>query len=301
MYSYTYNSEKHFRYEKTSKFFPGLTSRARNAFLTPSKATKTEEEFIEYMKSNYLDIFLDLEWLRFHDYVYHSNIKNKSDNKYNDLRFRIAIINLKPNPLSRDGLFNKRIEIYNETGWYPFVLGIRARIGKHEYNRYYAESEIIHLDIGNLIRVENATKDYKDGNSYLLTGEKGTILFDTGFKVDEDITCKIDLICLSHFHKDHSAGIVDAVNRFHAPIIMSEATLVYLWEQDDISMDEKINITRKTILIDKLSSKYKKSSKLDWFPVFHCPGSYGFKYTDGNNSTLYYLNIRTQQENQYII
>ena len=92
---------------------------------------------------------------------------------------------------------------------------------------------------------------YSNTNTYLIQGENGTLLFDTGWAGTFPAFCKaigeigasiqsIDFILISHFHPDHM-GIAQNIADLGPQIVVADVQSSYLHVSDGIFSKEKNN------------------------------------------------------------
>ena len=94
------------------------------------------------------------------------------------------------------------------------------------------------------------TLKYSNTNTYLIEGERGTVLFDTGWTGTFTALCKalgeekkklqdIDYVFISHFHPDHM-GIAQEIADKGPTIVAIDLQVPYLHSSDAIlSKDNK--------------------------------------------------------------
>lgn len=285
---YVYEGKKQIYYEIVNKPFFGSRKKAIEALKNVNHTPYTHNEYIAFIEKCYPNIFLEIELIRFYDYVWQDNRKGELP-----FHFRLALTYLNPNGMLRDKLFEERTKITSHTGWYPYVMGSRANITTpihKKLNDAYGVNfnKIGLLSLGRPLElVDISTSD--NANAILLKCEGGSILFDTGFGVDIPSNCNLRLVCISHFHRDHISGLNILLKERSVPVIMSEVTLEYMLITDYLSDDEKINLSKNVIVLEKIMHSRVFRRYFDFFPVFHCPGSTGFVYKWNDVMSIYYL------------
>lgn len=264
------------RYEITDKPFWGPKRYAIAALKEFSGNPISNEEYCEYLKENYPKHFLNIEWIRFHDYNDRSFPKNKFSG-----RMRLAIFNTSAHVKSRDIFFNERNKITKETGWYPLIMGSRCRFWNY---RIKSINQITIKSIGKILNFTPISNSSRDGISFELKGSKGKYLLDFGF--NGNVSQQYDCHFLSHTHSDHSGGINNVVsnNRNDAPIISSKTGASFLIHKLRNTNTENIchtGFNTKIILDDGF--------EIEFIRVFHNQGSIGFRFTDPFGTSVYYF------------
>lgn len=288
---YRHKESKHFLYEKVKLPYFGPWKNAILALQNIQIEPVSEYKYLEYLKESYPKVYENLEWVRFYNFQWRgSGGKNKLIPS-EDFRFRLAVTNLRAIPEVRDYLFEMRQKITEQTGWYPLVQGCRALATDPPYNQFkrrIPSTEDSKISIGKLLKIIDVSGE-EGGNSFLIEGESGSILFDTGFSVKTEVIERASVVCLSHFHKDHSGGIWSIIKKQSIPILLSESSLTYLWELNNVNHSDRIKLVTNSIVIEK-QKLLKFDGNLEPYPIFHCPGSYGFRYTDSYKQSVYYCN-----------
>jgi glyoxylase-like metal-dependent hydrolase (beta-lactamase superfamily II) len=131
------------------------------------------------------------------------------------------------------------------------------------------------------------TLKYSNTNTYLIEGEKGYLLFDTGWAGTFDAFCrcmgdikipvqKIDCILISHFHPDHM-GIAENIADLGARIVIPEVQKDYIHSADAVFAKDKnsgfLPIKDETVRFIKLSDSrdFLKELGIDG-EILHTPG-----------------------------
>ncbi len=95
---------------------------------------------------------------------------------------------------------------------------------------------------------------YSNTNTYLIRGEKGTLLFDTGWAGTFPLFCRamgeigvpvqsIDYILISHFHPDHM-GIAQEIADLGPVIVVPEAQKEFIHSADEVlSRDARVSFS----------------------------------------------------------
>ncbi len=279
---------KHLYYEIITKPYFGSLKRAIIALEKFDKKPYIIEEFLFFIEKSYPKVFLEIDMIRFYDYIWKDNSRFK-----NGFQFRLAIVHLKPNAYIRDFLFSEREKITSYTGWYPYIVGSRAEITKPVYktimkNNNIRTPRIENLCLGKPLRLTDIS-NCEDANASLLECQEGSILFDTGFGVEIPEQCNLKAVCISHFHKDHSYGLLQIIKEHKIPVIMSETTLEHIINLNNFSDLEKNAIVKSTITVEEIIYLKEFRNSLDFFPIFHAPGSIGYIYKAFPGHYVYYL------------
>ena len=270
------------RYEikpKGTPFF-GATSNAKAALERNRLELIKPFAFCDYLSEKYADDEA-IEYISFYDFS-HTN--------RNNFHFTIAVIYTKPDRSARDRLFIDREKITKETGWYPLITGSRANYTSQYmdisvYQRIKARKFNIH--IGSPISIKNIAIDPSSTALYL-KGSKGAILLDTGFGIDSKYVDLIDSVFLSHFHKDHSGGLLDILRKRNIPILMSMLTLEQLLCFCKNESDRNLIINNSFIVdTNRNTSSSTSESSCEFIQVYHCPGSTGLLYKHGQIVVIY--------------
>ena len=272
------------RYEICHNKWTGPVEKALKALSGNKKTPVTEFEFLNIIKTNHNNIYLGLSFVQFY------KNKNLNINTSDEVPvLQIAVCYLYPNPQLRDSLYKERENITNETGWYPLVMGekIHSKIKSRQLIRHQNNlskfDESIH--IGKLHNIKRITSP-DNGNSFLIEGENGCILLDTGTIIEAPLPCNIKAIFVSHFHNDHSGGLKNLCE-YTVPLIMSEPTLHYLYERNK-DYHYRNWMLSNVIVIDKILSYLQTSDSINIFPVFHSPGSYGISLRDSDGKWVFF-------------
>ncbi len=236
------------------------------------------ESFFDYLHCKYDHIQDYIEYISFYEFDY---IEKDETFKYN-----IAYIYTKPSLEFRDAFFYEREIITKETGWYPYITGARANFTHLTAEKSYkywkiAKKKPPYVHLGRPLSIKNVGSDYA-ATAMLLKCEKGNILLDTGFGIDAECIESIEFIFISHFHYDHTGGLVDILKKKEIPVIMSSLTLDYMIGLEGIEGEDKKRILKNTIIADFLNDRSYIFSTLEFFDSYHCPGSIGimYKYRD---------------------
>ncbi len=281
----------HFRYCETKTAWEGPTKFAFDAL---NKATGTRVlspgEYLDYIKIHYPQFYENFEWLTFYRYpVYPPALSTRKGERVS-FDMRIVVSHTQPAPHVRSALFEFREKITAATGWYPLVSGSKAWMGDAPYYRTLDrnENDEIKIILGRLIRICDAG-ELGLGNSLLIEGSAGSLLLDAGFDGPPKPITNLQAVFLSHFHYDHSGGIANVLSRQPVPVILSEASLSFLWYGEDTIYPVKKQIVNSAHLIELTAGHIRSDCTIHFFPVFHAPGSYGISIRDTEGHVVYYL------------
>lgn len=290
--AYRYKKALHFFYEKSNRPFFGPWTKAYEALQKVKIQPALEEEYLEYIEKEVPDIYEMIEWVRFHNFTWKE--KGSKKRAFNNFNFRLAVTYTKPLPEIRDKLFEIREKVTCDTGWYPLVMGSRALISKPKYRimqkklRIMPRFKNIDTFIGKLKSIRDISNCH-ESNCFLLNGTEGSILFDTGFGINYNGIENLKTVFLSHFHKDHTYGIWDLIEKKQVPIVLSEVTLTYLLSLKIINLEAKKTLLEQACVLESPNTKIDSNCSINTIPVFHAPGSYGYIYNDKNECSVIYL------------
>jgi hypothetical protein len=274
----------HFQYEIVSRQFP-VTSKARKALRLVTRDPLLPEKFLDYIMTHYSEVYQNLEWVRFNETL------SERDGK----TMRLAIVNLTPNPVCRDYLYNVREEVASQTGWYPIVQGSRAvfaEVPAAPRQSLTALKSRLESNgrLGHLQRLIPLCSSSENGSGFILEGSAGRVLMDFGMKWPSTSPGAFMVRLLTHLHGDHSRGIWDAIDQDDSPIILSRPSMAYLTSLQEVHPDAKRKLIYRAFFAeDAQSIVMADDCRLDLFPVFHCPGSYGVVMTDNGQSSFTYF------------
>lgn len=282
---YVHNNARHFRYEKTTRPFHGSLRRATIVLTGLTTPPVSEEQFLDLIRDEYPRYYAQIEWVKFHQFAGYG--------KQRDVFYRLAVVNLQPDPVVRETFFQDREEITRRTGWYPLIQGSRAKFYDTPYRdveraaRERAEASLPPL--GTLRRLMPIAASDDEGNSFLVTGDQGTILLDCGMRghtVPEDVST----IFLSHFHRDHAGGVWLQIDEKDVPMILSQASLNYLCSIHHIPEATRRRLAARSFYPSEARALERSDGvAMDIFPVFHCPGAYGIRLEDKEGTALTYF------------
>lgn len=271
-------------YEIVTKPFFGTRKRAKEILSMREIVPSNHNDFIEYLQKHYPKILPKIEFIRFYKFNFHE--------KEGTFNYNIAMLYTMPDEFTRTVLYDDGNKIAASTGWYPYVTGSRANIKNLNYNilrnKYgVSRKNIDKFNYGRPERVIDISST-QTASANLLQCYNGNILFDTGFGILEEYISKIDLICISHFHKDHTGGLLNILRVKPIPVLLSEITLEYLLQIINSEEDVKLLIGC-TITLEEI--KYYRGIRnfIDYFPIFHAPGSFGFVYKFYEKIAVIYL------------
>lgn len=132
-----------------------------------------------------------------------------------------------------------------------------------------------------------ASLDYSSTNTYLIKGDSGSILFDTGWAGTFPALCRqmgerklklqdVKYLLISHFHPDHM-GIAQEIADTGAEIVVFDVQTEYIHASDHIFEKEKnssfmpIDDTRVRVVPIPQSRAFLQSAGIKG-EVFHTPG-----------------------------
>lgn len=267
----TYKSRTGLFYEVTSRPFWGPKMKAIEALKQCDKRNISEEEFIDYLKSQYPQYFQHIHWIRFHNYIDKSFPKHKFDK-----RMCLAIINTLPNINARNIFFDERVEITQHTGWYPLVMGKRIGFRNTQFKKLNKRDI---KSIGQFQSFNTIANSNKDGVSFELIGTNGSYLLDFGFNG----SAKVYNACfLTHSHSDHSKGFQNTIKyNKTTPIISSKTGLSFLSRSSKSSNFYQIGYRDSLKLDDGFT--------IDFIRTYHSQGSVGFRFQDTLGISFYYF------------
>lgn len=278
------NYRGYLEYEIVHKPFWGTRKRAEELLRKAECEPYDIEEFISYLQKTYSKLFVMIEFIRFYDFVYHS--------PKGCIHYRIAMIFTAPNETIRTVLYDDGEVITFLTGWYPFVTGSRAQIKKLNYVKAREKfgikrPHIEKLGFGKPQELINISS-VSTASATLLKCYNGCILFDTGFGIKQEYIDTIDLICISHFHQDHIGGLMSILRIRKIPVLLSETTLDYVLQF--VTSDEDMHIILScAITLEELKYYHNFRNHIDYFQVFHAPGSFAFIYKFYSECSVIYL------------
>jgi hypothetical protein len=262
-----HKNANHFRYSIINSPWFGPIRRAFEAFQTAQTyPLLSQEQFLDYLFENYIDIYQNMEWVTFQEFEVSKANWRGLQLPDGGFKFRLARVNVKPDPKFRNKLFDLRENITAETGWYPLVMGSRAQLSNTYIQRLrgirsrQAPANYGFL-LGNISGVRNVSKKMEKangdgttsellGNAILLEGTKGSLLLDTGFAVDLENIGRPRAIFLSHLHQDHTGGFWEALEKLNSFTILSDATLAYLFSRSHQSHEQLDKLLMNAYVID---------------------------------------------------
>lgn len=259
-------------YEVKNKPLFASMKRAKTALLKEHAKACSIDSFFAYMEKRYGVDSECIEYITFYDYVFDSEA----------FHYNIAYIYTTPSLKMRDILFEDREEITKDTGWYPMVSGSRANFTSIKIAESYKYWNIVrhkppYVHLGKPISIKSVACDISS-TALMLKCEKGNILLDTGFEVEEDNISDVDFIFMSHFHRDHSGGLYGFLKKREVPVILSGITLGYLLNLRGIDVDDKRRLLKNAVLIESIKERSYINNTIEFFNSYHCPGAYGLKY-----------------------
>ncbi len=277
--TFRHGSAQHFECEQTTTRWSGPKQRAREALEQPGAGGGTQEQFLDHVLARYPELYDNLEWVRFHDF------------REQGFHYRIAVINVAPRPDLRKLLFQRRSDLTLQTGWYPLVQGSRANIPFHWRRKRLQGRKLLHVGpFGDLKRIVPIANRPELGTSFALEGTAGRLCLDFGYTWPAGNWGPFALRSLSHFHRDHSGGIWDSIQEDDSPIVLSRASLTYLWALEGVPQAAKDVVALRSILAEDIPSiPTPDGGWIEFFPVYHCPGAYGIRVTDLNDTSVTYL------------
>lgn len=260
-------------YEIVNKPFLGSRKRAKQLLGEAGNVITDHNDFLIYLQKHYPKILSKIEYIRFYEFDFNE--------KGRVFHYCIAMLFTSPDEQTRTVLYDESRKITCDTGWYPYITGSRAKIKRLSYtvlrNEYgIPRKRIDKLSFGRPERIIDISNT-PTASANLLQCYNGNILFDTGFGILEEYINSIDLICISHFHKDHTGGLLSILHVKPVPVLISEVTLEYLLQLADSEENKRLLISC-AITLEEIKFYQGFRNHIDYFAVFHTPGSFGFIY-----------------------
>lgn len=286
---YTRSRYLHFGYEIRYTPWFGPLARAKTALEKVDVPSCAEIEFLDFIREMYSRPFSNLTHVQF--YIFPAVGKRKMANQ---TEYHIAVIYLGPDPESRQVLYDRRVEITQTTGWYPLVMGTRATpiISRDKLKRHatLGYDQLRQIQTGKL-RLLRSVAEYENsssaGNAFVVEGETGSILFDTGFRINRRLPSNLNAVVLTHFHADHAGGIEDVLP-LEVPVLLTEPTLRQLYDRFKKDPKRRRDLLQNALVIERLENTINRHYSLAVFPVFHVPGSIGCAVRDDSGATVIY-------------
>lgn len=267
-------------YEVLNKPYFGSTKRAKAALAKARVPEIPPKEFVRTLRKKYRRHFLGVQKIRFFRW----------EDKIG--RWRLAILNTIPNPQVRDELFALREEITALTGWYPVVQGAYAEIAKLPVAKslFFGGDYRAKYHLGDLGHLRPLAFGNEEGTSFLLEGKHRSICLDFGHGGMAGVAqTGTGFGFLSHFHSDHSGGLHEFLNRSSANVLMSLGTYSHLYQAIGPESQRDFLAKRTRVFRGDKSIDFQDGSRIEWFPIFHCPGAGGFFYKDSRGKAVVYL------------
>jgi len=280
-----YYKDTFINYQVFNTPYGGPRGKALLAFEQSEKEPIDHVQYLYYLKKKFTRYFHTIEWVRFHRFI---------DNKKH---FAVAIMNVKPFIEARQTFYEQRNLITRETGWYPLIMGSKARnylakIDKKSINNN--KSILKKLDMKYIRSIEEIEDS---GTCIKINFETGNLILDVGFNCYHCVDNMTKIIFISHFHQDHSGSLMTILEKHSIPIVCSLPTynsLCYI-----IDIVQKHNPAKKKTIRNKLekniliimpndSIKTEHGLELSFLETYHCPGSIGIKITDNYKQTIIY-------------
>jgi len=245
-------------------------------------------DFLDYLADTYPVLYYQLIHVNF--YCFRGP---RGRQLPNNREFHIAVMHVRPDPEVRDALFQRREEITQVTGWYPLVMGSRAQvlIERSRLLRMKGDlgKEIENIQVGTFEKILSVAKTDGDkfGNAFLLQGNRGSIILDTGYQLVTPLPDDLKCTFVSHFHKDHSEGLTEVLDSNH-PVLLSETTLRSLNVRFSNSPRNRANLLNNSLVIEQAQRYINPAAQIQVFPIFHAPGSYGITIKDDADRCVIY-------------
>lgn len=271
-----------FHYEINKKPFQGSKKEARRVLEKYSTEPSNIENFLELLENDYCKFIDKITFIIFYDFVFY--------NKDKQFPYHIAMIYTQPDVEIRNVLFDERENITRKTGWYPYITGMRANVKalRSQQLKKIKKRQLRKCTFGRPISIFNISSDM-NSSAILLKCENGSILFDTGFEINKSYINEIDIICISHYHKDHTGGLIQILKSREIPVLISSITLEYLLNNSSITDYDKEYLERNSILLEDIENFKNFRRHLDFYQVYHVPGSVGFVYKYNKEFSVFYL------------
>ena len=266
-----------------------LTGNAVEALIEGRNPPLPIQEFLEHLEKNYPDAFAQIQHV--YAYCYKATAREYAIQKVpiEGFEVRLAVIHMGFYPQYRKLLFDERLKITKETGWYPYIVGAKIAFDTSTYSNV-SDIHPERLLIGELVGIRRVAKPLKTTsnlNAFLLEGTQGNILLDTGFEVDLAQARDLKAIFISHMHGDHTGGLDQFIGKTSVPVILSDATARYL-AQTRFSESNQLQAFQSQVVVVDQSPKDLTNSQLDTYPIFHTPGALGLTYTDNRGKAVFF-------------
>jgi hypothetical protein len=282
-----FSKYEHIKYLSYTKRWFGPLKKATVAISKSTVSPFTEQAYLEYIKKKYPVIFSHISTVVFYLFDDLSAPKKLPI----DRLFTIAVTHTYPEPTTRQKLYDEREQITLETGWYPLVMGERAKINVPTWKlsrlKQDLHEQIQNAEIGQFQRIRSFNSQTLGGSAFLLEGSNGCVVFDAGFGLQDKLPSNTKAIYISHFHADHIGGIEDCLNN-KTTIFMSELTLRSAILKLSRNPKNLERLLGNTLATERVQPLLDENSPFQVFPVFHAPGSYGFALNDNTGNGVIY-------------
>jgi len=252
------------------------------------------------------------------DFFFYSNLIDNCSKKgvtRIEINQGIKVIALQMKDTSK--AFIKIEELFVNTGWYFFLTGVELEdslisIAVDEIDKKYSVESLKEWSFNKELKTKLLTIcSAPNANSFLLSIGGKNILLDAGLnfrnrkinyinKIKYLTNGNLDLIFLSHSHKDHYSGIFGLNKEFPNTVILcSNTTLDYIifkrirkeylkkGEFKIKTNSELVSIIQKTITVKPNDKIELKNGYMKFYPSGHMPGSLMLEISNITNKILY--------------
>jgi glyoxylase-like metal-dependent hydrolase (beta-lactamase superfamily II) len=199
----------------------------------------------------------------------------------------------------RSQLYEAAAVITTATGWYPLITGSFRWSLTGPAARYMRQiqrpSQSLPLALGEPLRLVNLTDgaEGKEGNSFLLECQGGSIQLDLGFaSAVRPTKARPSLLLLSHSHADHAGGLMRFLRKSGpAPILASELTLTQLVRDLLAHRAEDLvgRLVQRAVIVEVgLPVTFADGARLTVLHANHSPGALMTLFTSKSGRTFLY-------------